>query len=93
MIEGLGVPCKISLRWMSLNSTDDDTSLVQVMAWCCQETSHYLSSKQAITWAKVDPDLYNHIIISRPGAARSQGISKHDIDLVAMEIDTLDMLS
>ena len=28
---------------MSLDFTDDKSTLVQVMAWCCQATSHYLS--------------------------------------------------
>ena len=28
---------------MSLDVTDDQSTLVQVMAWCCQATSHYLS--------------------------------------------------
>ena len=28
---------------MSLDHTDDKSTLVQVMAWCCQATSHYLS--------------------------------------------------
>ena len=27
---------------MSLDFTDDQSTLVQVMAWCCQATSHYL---------------------------------------------------
>ena len=31
------------LRWMSWNLTDDKSTLVQVMAWCRQATSHYLS--------------------------------------------------
>ena len=35
--------CQIVLRWMSLDLTDDMSTLVQVMAWCCQVTSHYLS--------------------------------------------------
>ena len=30
-------------RWMSLDLTDDKSTLVQVMAWCRQATSHYLS--------------------------------------------------
>ena len=30
-------------RWMPWNLTDDKSTLVQVMAWCCQATSHYLS--------------------------------------------------
>ena len=32
-----------ALRWMPQNITDDKAALVQVMAWCCQATSHYLS--------------------------------------------------
>ena len=35
--------CKIALRRMSLDLTDDKSTLVQVMAWCRQATSHYLS--------------------------------------------------
>ena len=30
-------------RWMSHNLTDDKSTLVQVMAWCRQATSHYLN--------------------------------------------------
>ena len=40
---GWGIYCEIALRWMSMNPTDDKSTLVQVMAWCCQATSHYLS--------------------------------------------------
>ena len=32
-----------ALRWMPQNVTDDKSTLVQVMAWCRQATSHYLS--------------------------------------------------
>ena len=35
--------CEIVLIWMSLDFTDDQSTLVQVMAWCRQATSHYLS--------------------------------------------------
>ena len=31
------------LRWMPRDLTDDNSTLVQVMAWCRQATSHYLS--------------------------------------------------
>ena len=31
-----------ALRWMPRNITDDKSTLVQVMAWCRQATSHYL---------------------------------------------------
>ena len=32
-----------ALRWMPWDLTDDKSTLVQVMAWCHQATSHYLS--------------------------------------------------
>ena len=32
-----------ALRWMPQDLTDDKSTLVQVMVWCCQATSHYLS--------------------------------------------------
>ena len=44
-IDGWGISCEIALPviWMSLDFTDDQSTLVQVMAWCRQATSHYLS--------------------------------------------------
>ena len=42
VLNGWGVSCEISPRWMSLHLTDDKSTLVQVMAWCHQATSHYL---------------------------------------------------
>ena len=41
MIDGWGVLCQIALIWMSVDRTDDKSTLVQVMAWCRQATSHY----------------------------------------------------
>ena len=35
--------CEITLSWMSLDLTDDKSPLAQVMVWCHQTTSHYLS--------------------------------------------------
>ena len=43
VIDGWGISCEITLIWMSLDFTDDQSTLVQVMAWCRQATSHYLS--------------------------------------------------
>ena len=34
---------EIALIWISLDFIDDQSTLVQVMAWCRQATSHYLS--------------------------------------------------
>ena len=35
--------CEIALKWMLQNLTNEKSTLVQVMAWCRQATSHYLS--------------------------------------------------
>ena len=43
MIDAWGISCELALRWMSFDLTDDKSTLVQVMAWCHQATSHYLS--------------------------------------------------
>ena len=40
---GRGIKCETALRCMSLDLTEDKSTLVQVMAWCRQATSHYLS--------------------------------------------------
>ena len=40
---GWGISFKIVLRSMSLHLADVKSTLVQVMAWCRQATSHYLS--------------------------------------------------
>ena len=43
VIDGWGIACELALRCMSLDLTDDKSTLVQVMAWCRQAASHYLS--------------------------------------------------
>ena len=70
VIDGWGLSCELSLRWMSLDLTDDKSTLVQVMAWCCQATSDYLSqcwprslSPYGITgpqWVKRVQSSYQH---------------------------------
>ena len=39
----LGTSYEVALWWMPENLTDDKSKLVQLMAWWCQATSHYLS--------------------------------------------------
>ena len=39
----LDIRCEIVLRWLTQNLTNDKSTLVQVMAWCHQATSHYLN--------------------------------------------------
>ena len=43
VIDGWGTSCEITPIWMSLDFTVDQSTLVQVMAWCRQATSHNLS--------------------------------------------------
>ena len=43
VIDDWCISCEIAISWMSLDLTDDKSTLVQVMAWCRQATSHYLS--------------------------------------------------
>ena len=43
MTDGCDISNKIALRWTSLDLSDDKSTLFQVMAWCCQASSHYLN--------------------------------------------------
>ena len=43
VINGWVISCETALIWLSLDYTYGKSSLVQVMARCCQATSHYLS--------------------------------------------------
>ena len=43
VIDRWGISCETALIWMSLDFTDDRSTLIQVMAWCHQATSYYLS--------------------------------------------------
>ena len=41
--DGCDISSEIALRWTSLDLSDNKSTLVQVMAWCHQATSHYLN--------------------------------------------------
>ena len=43
VIDSWRICCEIAVIRMSLDFTDDQSTLVQVMAWCRQAPSHYLS--------------------------------------------------
>ena len=43
MTDGCDISSEIALRWTSLDLSDDKSTVVQVMAWCRQATSHYLN--------------------------------------------------
>ena len=48
---GWGISYEIALRWMSLDLTDDKSTLVQVMAWCRQASCNMATMKWA--WCQV----------------------------------------
>ena len=54
VLDGWGISCEIAIIWISLDFTDDQSTLVQQVniAW----------RHQAITWANVDPDLCCHMV-------------------------------
>ena len=52
--DGWGISIEIALRWISLDLTDDKSTLFQVMAWCRQAT--------IFIWANVDPDLCRYMV-------------------------------
>ena len=52
---GYGTYCYIALKWMPRNHTNKKSMLVQVMAWCHQATSHYMS--QSWPSSMSSPDL------------------------------------
>ena len=55
----LRISCEITLRPMPLDLTKDESTLVQVMAWCRQAASHYL---QPI----LTPNLHHHMVLNKP---------------------------
>ena len=61
VIAGWGISNEVAIRWMSLDFADDKSTLVQVMAWCHQAPSHYLSR----CWPR---SLSPYGITSSPGA-------------------------
>ena len=77
MIDGWDTCCEIAIRRMSLDLTDDKSTLVQVMAWCRQATSHYLSQ----CW----PSFLSPYDVTRP-----QWVKKSALDRVQSDNSELD---
>ena len=64
-----------ALRWMPQDLTDDKSTLAQVMAWCRQATSHYLSQ----CWLSSS---------SPYGVARPQWVKTNRTDLNFQSVNT-----
>ena len=75
VIDGWGISCEIALIWMSLDFTDDQSTLVQVMAWCHQATSHYLSQ----CWPRS---------LSPYGVTRPQWVNSRHTEFISRNIKT-----
>ena len=81
-----GISSEIALRWMLLDLTDDQSTLIQVMAWCRQETSHYLSQcwlSSLLPYSTTRPQWVKMVqgaVFSCPGAWRRQVIGIHNAD-------------
>ena len=87
VIDGWGISCEIALIWMSLDFIDDQSTLVQVMAWCRQATSHYLSQcwpRFLLTYGVTRPQwvLNNKLIELRYGRFLPTLTVKHGIWLL-----------
>ena len=78
---GWDISYEIALRWMPQDFADDKSTLVQVMAWCHQATSHYLSQcwpRSMSPYGVTRPQWVNHylrasiraLVIPRVGAVR-----------------------
>ena len=60
---------EIAVVWMAQNITKDKSVLVQVMAWCCQATSHYQSqcwSRSMSPYGFIRPQWVNVFTIKWP---------------------------
>ena len=66
---GWGIAYEIALRWMPQDLTDDKSIWVQVMAWCRQATSHYLSQCWPISMSPNG--------VTRPQWVKNKSISLH----------------
>ena len=72
LTDGWGISCEIAVILLSLDFTDDKSTLVQVMAWCRQATSHYPSqcwlsslSPDGVArpqWVKLWPQIFKVIV-------------------------------
>ena len=55
-IDGWGISCEIALIWMSLDFINDQSTLVQVMAWCRQaDLCRHMASPghNELTWSNI----------------------------------------
>ena len=81
VIDGWGISCEIALIWMSLDLSDDQSTLVQVIAWCRQATSHYLSQ-----WWPRSLSPYG---VTRPQWVKVKNMNEHFSNHIQLDIHTV----
>ena len=57
--------CKVVPRWMPQNTFDDKSTLAQIMAWCHQAPSHYLSQcwpRSMLPYGVTRPQWVNYLL-------------------------------
>ena len=65
VIDGSRICCESAPIWMSLDFTDDQSTLVQVMAWCRQATSHNLSQcwhRSLLSYGVIRPQWVKYVV-------------------------------
>ena len=65
VIHSCDINWRIALRWLQLDPTDDKSTSVQVMAWCRQAASHYLSQcrlSSLLSYSIISSQWVNHIM-------------------------------
>ena len=83
-IDGWGISCKITLMWLSQDLTDDRSTLVQVMVWCHQATSHYLRPcwfRSVSPYDVTRPQWVNSLTPGRCGSNFGSVISEHTVQI------------
>ena len=75
----LGSHCEIALRWMPQNLPNEKSALVQVMAWCHQAASHYLSQcwlRSISPYGVTKPQWVNTLRLRQNGQQNNSALDK-----------------
>ena len=70
MIDSKGICWETVIKWMPQDLSDDKSTLVQVMAWCRQAASHYLSQcwpRSMLPYSITRPQWVNSLASERFG--------------------------
>ena len=83
-IDGWSVSCKIVLKWMPMHLADGKSTLVQVMAWCRQATSHCLNQcwpRSLLPYGVIRPQCVNQHDQASLRALSMHTVTAHSISV------------